>query len=381
MRTSSDLTCWVLIGMLQTISLRPIFKYVPEKYQPIIPACILAGLLATFLVYTAAGPFRPVRRIMDNRMALIGLCICLLLANYFLYPIADGLKIAMRGSDQDDALIDAGVRLISGENPYNGRTYLGNPISAGPGWVILLLPFTVTHLYFMVTPVFVTISGLLVNRLTGSPYKGNLFLALLMSSLGFWDLMVVGSDLWALGCALLFCLTLLFSCRDKQWFHGVAVAFVVAMVVSSRIVFAYVIPILGVFLWKSDRTAGMRFVLSGLAVLVGIHFLFYVWAPEQYAPLHLLYKGNELLAGKLGWACMACTAAALLYAAFAVQDSFDSWLFNFWLCLIVPMVFVSAADLTAKRYALSLWEGSNYLAVAVPVYLTYACLRKPQLSS
>jgi hypothetical protein len=37
-------------------------------------------------------------------------------------------------------------------NPYVIQTYLGNPLSPGPGWVLLALPFTVSGLYVVFFP-------------------------------------------------------------------------------------------------------------------------------------------------------------------------------------------------------------------------------------
>src|SRR5689334_12248535 len=60
----------------------------------------------------------------------------------FIYPIAN-VHASMRGSDRDDALLDATAALLRGEYPYSRPTYLGNPITPLPGALLLAIPFVV----------------------------------------------------------------------------------------------------------------------------------------------------------------------------------------------------------------------------------------------
>jgi hypothetical protein len=58
----------------------------------------------------------------------------------FIYPKAN-IHTPMRGSDRDDALLDATSALLRGEFPYSRPTYLGNPITPLPGALLLAVPF------------------------------------------------------------------------------------------------------------------------------------------------------------------------------------------------------------------------------------------------
>lgn len=367
---------WILVIMLQIISLRPLYKYVPDKYQLIIPFFLLACIALAFIFYSNKASIA----FLDSRLFLLLLFVCLCTINYFIYPIADSLKTVMRGSDQDDSLIDAGLRLISGKNPYDGLTYFGNPLSPGPGLVILALPFTVSHIYFLLTPVFVVISAVLVGKSSGSNRKANLFMLLLMSSVGFWETMVVGSDLWAVGCLFLICVILLFKSINGRLLFKLAIAVIVAMAASARIIFAYIIPLFGIFVWKQNKVESVRFVICAGILFFILHGIFYYREPQLYTPLHLLTKGNNLLAGYLKWICLIASFGGILYAVVTVRTSLESWIVSLFICLMIPLCFVSLGDLILRGYSLSSWEGSNYLIVTIPLLVTVICLKEDLLS-
>ena len=362
---------WTLMLLLQIISLRPLFKYVPDQLHCFIPLIILVSATVAFVAYNKKldWPF------IETPGFLFVLFVCMCGVNYFLYPIADELKLQMRGSDEDDALIDASFELLLGMNPYEQQTYLGYPRSPGPGWIMLVLPFAVAKVYFLLTPLSALVNALLVRKITGSSRNANSFIIILMTSLGFWETMIVGSDLWALGFSLAITLILLFEYSSSRLSRMIT-ATLSAFVCSSRIVFAYLIPVMSIFLYKRDKKAGLEFLLTGVTVLLALHGIFYYWNPELYSPLHILVKGNNLMVSHLKWGVVVFTGAGLLYAVYSSINQIESWFKCFFMPLLIPLAFTSWADLISVNYSFSEWHGSNYLIVTIPVLLTLVCLQR-----
>ena len=362
---------WTVISLLQIVSLRPIFKFVPDQFHCLIPLVILSSVAVAFLAYNKKLelPF------LEKPGFLIVLFMCMCGINYFLYPVADGLKLQQRGSDEDDALIDATFDLLSGRNPYEQQTYFGNPKSPGPGWIILVLPFVVAKVYFLLTPLSALVNALFVKKITGSYRNANLFIFLLMTSLGFWETMIVGSDLWAIGFSLAITLMLLFEYSSSR-LSRIVIGTLSAFVCSSRIVFAYLIPVMSIFLYKRDKKAGTEFLLTGATTLLALHGIFFYWDPELYSPLHLLTKGNNLMAWHHKWGCVIVTAAGLLYVICSAVNQIESWLKCLFITLFIPLAFTSWSDLVSRNYSFSECLGSNYLIVTIPVLLTLVCLQR-----
>lgn len=367
-----------LFSVLQIPALRPLHKYLPPDCQFIIPF-ILLGILCAYISIMTSGKFLSfLTPLLSSPWILCVLLGLVAVVSFYGYPAADGLKVIMRGSDQDDALIDAGMRLIQGRNPYSSPTYLGNPISPGPGWIILLLPFTLTNCYFVVTPLVTLALALVARKISGGFLVPNLLLLFSMSSLGFWELTVVGSDLWAIGCSFQICLLMVFTgwfnVRNGWWRNIFSLA-TVAMVSSARVVFGFVAPLLGIFLWKRDPSSGKWFVLLSIAFLVLIHGLFYLWSPSDYTPLHLFTKSSDLLST---WACCAILITSCIivgcWTLRCVGNDVESWSFFLWLCLFTPLSVPAFSSLVNLSYRFSDWEGGTYIFLTVPSYLCYMTL-------
>lgn len=372
-----DQRVWLLFILLQLPAFRSFNKYIPANVYPFI----FFYLITLFIFYASILHLGLLHRIcirlLNNGWATLMLFVLATLINYFVYPIADGMKAQMMGSDQDDALIQAGLRLVAGQNPYEARTYFGNPASPGPGWVILVLPFIMSGSYFLLTPVFITCVAIFIRLISGNFYKANLFIVLLMSSIMFWDLLVIGSDVIAIGCLFVGCVVAVYYKWNKKGLFLLGSAALVSLAATSRIVFVYIIPLIGVFLWRRSSLASIKFMIYSGLILFFIHFGFYIWNPGAYTPLHLLNKGGMLLGPKLMVVVALCCAIVGFYTILNVEDKFESWVFFLWLCLITPLAFVSISDLAGRSYAFAQWEGANYLMVTTPVYLAYICLSLP----
>jgi hypothetical protein len=248
----------LLFLSLQVPSLRPLFKYVPAGYGWLIAAYFAGTLAATWLL---VGQRAWVRKVLNFKALPIVLVALILAANIWVYPIADALKYQDRGTPQDDALIVGGELLARGENPYEGRTFRNEQVSAGPGWIVLALPFTLPGLYVLFTPFWVALAAFVIYRLRRSAADAALFLLLLMSSLSFWELLVTGSDMLAMGIAFLLAFWFIrwASEHEAKWL-AIAAIFL-AMVTTSRIVFGYLIPVATGFLFAPltpPQTEGKR---------------------------------------------------------------------------------------------------------------------------
>ncbi len=369
---------WLLWLSLQLPSLRTLVKHVPPPLQIFIPLYLVATLLVYAVVLrSVAAPGAPPRPL-DRGWLLAGLLIFVLAANYFLYPLADALKYRMLGSDQDDALILLARRLFAGLSPYAERTYHGNPISTGPGLVLLLLPFLSGSLYFLITPLCLTVLALVVARLTGHWRPANLFVLLCLSSPVWWETMVVGSDMFVMGGLIFLCLTLIYFRLAPRPAPFVLCALLLGAAATFRVIFGYLIPLVGLLLAPRQPRLAWGLTFASLAVALGLHAVFYFWDPANYTPLHLWGKGHQLLPPVLKVLTAASGLGLVVWIRWRAADTYPAWLFCLWLALMIPLAAVSLGDLwTWRHFDLAAWEGANYLVVPLPLLVAYVVLRLP----
>jgi hypothetical protein len=378
-----DTRVWGAVLFLQLASLRVIFKYFPVYLHKFI----LLYLFITFFLYSMFlgkyGVFELIKEFFKKRVIFVILIILIILINFFVYPIADNLKYQGKGSDQDDALIVTGQNLIVGKNPFWAHTYFfTNPLSPGPGWIILNLPFAIKGLYFFLTPFYIILLCLLLRRVTGSYFCGNIFLILCMSSLAFWETMVVGSDMLAIGILFILSIGAVFYSMDKAGVPLFLSMLLLAFAATSRIVFIYIIPVMGVFFLRHSKFKHLIYLLAALAITVLLHLVFYFWDPVAYTPLHLLAKGSKLLTPGLKLSAVLLTLAVLIFTYLKVKNNISSWLLFFCLSLTAPLLFVSIGDLiNVRNYNFALWEGANYLLVLMPIYVVYVVLEQLKFRS
>lgn len=108
---------------------------------------LISGLLSYLIFVFRYKPW--IAKFLDSPIPFIIFLILLVAAALIIYPKVDALKLVDKGSDQDDGVIIATTRMLSGFYPYSENTYLGNPISTGPGWLILHTPFVAIHMYIL----------------------------------------------------------------------------------------------------------------------------------------------------------------------------------------------------------------------------------------
>jgi hypothetical protein len=367
---------------LQVPAMRTYFKYVYPSYGILLPLLLAIAFCASLYLLRSRRAGTIGDKLLGSKWTGCGLIALLVAVNVVVYPIADSLKYQRRGSDQDDILIQAAAQLERGHNPYEGSTYLHNPFSPGPGWILAVFPFSASGCYSLLTPAFVLLLWFCLRALTGSNVAANKAVALLATSPIFWELMVVGSDLIAVACLIVGTLTLV----SLRWGRGVfwdSLTIIAGVVLcTSRAVFLF-LPIATATLFVvRRRTRAAVYTSVGIACSLGIHAIFYFWNHEQvqsitgmrYPPLHLFGKGNRLVPNSLKVACVCLLIGAFLYAVETYSSDVRRWLYLTWLLLVIPLGFVSAGDLIfVDSWCWACWEGANYLVLPMTVYVAYVC--------
>ncbi len=368
-RTRAGLWLWLLALSLQLPALRSLARYVFPFASGLGLAVLLAAvLIAAVELYRRSLGFR--RAIPASPWVFFAAVAVMMIAVAVVYPIADGLKTELRGSDSDDALIVAGERLAAGRNPYLGRTYFGLPLSPGPGWVVLWMPWTLAGVHFLATPLLILAAGLGLRRALAAWWPVYLFFFALASSLGAWEIMAVGGDQLAIGLAILI---LVLAAADLRSTPGtVAVALAAGIVATARVSFGYFPAVLGGLIAARDRRRGLLAGVVGTAVCGALHLGFYAWGPGDYSPFHLLAKGGGLLGSPAGAAALGTAGAgALAIMANARRGGLAGWLLAAWASLALPLSVVAAADLVVVNFRFRDWEGASYLLPPMPIFAAY----------
>jgi len=363
--------------MLYVPSIRPLTKYLPEQLLLIGVSLYLFGALVG--IYLVTQRWYMISRFLNRMSIFVMLIVTLTLVNLIMYPRADALKTELRGSDQDDNLIIVGEGILRGESAYHLKTYLGNPISPGPGWALISLPFVAFHIYALFTPASLLLGGLIIKQYSGEYAKANLFLLFWMSSLIFWEISVVGSDMVALG--IFFVVAILLSHRIilKTSLEFYLVAILTGLLITSRINFFYLGILLGVFIGKQNIRQGILFGVISTATGFLLHGLFMLMTDGFYSPLHLILlpkpfiNSTVLIIGVI--LCAITGVLTLIY----LKPTILSWLFWGWICILMPALIMSLAELFFLKFDFAIWEGANYLFVASPIYLVGYILSAPQI--
>lgn len=369
-RTLFDWRPWLLLYVLQVPSLRALVKYLPESLHLLIPLYYIVA----FAGYAWLLRTNKLAKLFDSRALFIGLIALHLALNLFIYPQADALKYQGRGSPQDDALIVGGERLVQGLNPYEGETFKKEWVSAGPAWVVMALPFTLSGTFALFTPFWIALTAFIIERLR-SRRAALLFLILCFSSPVVWELSVTGSDMVAMGCAFL--LLVLWSFR--AWTGGNFLAkflsaIFTASVTTSRIVFGYLQLLLAGFLLRRSFKMAIAYGAATMGLFVLMQLPFYLWNPERYFPLTRFFWAKGMLPSSLEAVSLITSAAALLYLALKTELSENGWIRGALLSLLITMFWSALGDLHMRGYDFALWEGANYFGPLIPmaVYLAVA---------
>ncbi|MBU1637284.1 hypothetical protein KKC97_06410 [bacterium] len=374
LRGLRDGRVWLAFISLQLPSLRALFKYLGEINGLLIPAYLIVALFFTSLLLNSKAFRHKLDRASTPPLFVI-LLLIVLAVNLWLYPIADARSEQGGGSNQDHSLIITGQRLWHGENPYKGDEWPHESAAAGPGWIILASPLAASGLYVLLNPLIIALTASLLVYIRRSIFAGVVFLLLLMSSLAFWELTVVGSDMISIGCLILMATIAVYFGWQRGGVAKILSAILLGFVATSRAVFFYLVPLLAAFQRKSKPANTFSFLLISGGVLVILHLGFYLWTPSWYLPLHVFWKGEALLGRSIYLAAgLICLLIFFIVAKQAGRD-LPSWILNSWITIFLGMTFAALGDLWSSSFQFAQWEGANYLGIALPGYAAYLVLR------
>ena len=261
--------------------------------------------------------------------------------------------------------------MLSGRNPYDIRLYDGAPISPGPGWLFLNIPFGFQLLHSLLTPAYFLACSHIWRTLIGE--NANLPIILCMFCPIFWSLTGSGSDLVALGFALLLCF-LVVECYLNSGKSVAWIALLVGTIATSRIIFIGLPVLLGILFFKRNKAVSIRFACAGLAVSLVWHLLF--WSiSDFYPPLHLIGRGTGNVSANL----MLVAGLLIIYCLFDFfrkqENDFYRRLQTYVCVLASALGAIALGELGAVRYDFGLWEGASYLFVAAPAVAFAVCAK------
>ena len=363
-----DRRLWYAVAVLQLPAAAALSKLAPEAARPWVLPVVLAACVAVFAWWRGRARPTALDRLLASPWTTLALLLGLTAVIAVVYPLADGLRNVGEGSDHDDALVLAATRLAEGSWPYGVRTYLGMPITPGPGWLLLWLPLAAMHMVWLVGPLALAAWAWAMAKATGTWRASNVALVLLGTSAACWEHLVTGGDYLAIG-ALATTVVLMAHGRRLPWSLIAGLALVLGLVATSRVVFLYLPLAAAAALWPRDRRVASLVAGLGVAAALGLHAAFYLPNPEAYSPLWVLKKGGFLMAP---WARVGCVLACLatglwiLRSIRAGTSGLGPCLGRFWPALAVPLAFVALGGLEYVDWGLASWKAARHLLVAAP---------------
>ncbi|MDD9912047.1 MAG: hypothetical protein OXR68_07645 [Alphaproteobacteria bacterium] len=379
MASSTKLMPFLLWALVQIPSLRALTKYAPQP-EFTVPVFLLITAIATYWLWHQ-WPRPWLQKIVSTPWPTLFMLSAFTTAAAFIYPRADALSKVGRGSDADNAIIDAAQAFWNGSHMYSVETYFNNPISPGPGWVLLASPLVLAGVYWLLTPFLLGLTAQVLRKTTGSWQVPNALMLILGSSLAWWELTVVGGDLPALSCALLILAALTHTIKTPT--QLIVIALLMGVVATSRIVLFYLPVLYALILWSKNPRWAVTYALVAGATCLGLHSFFAMTSAGSYPPLHLLGKGGSIMPTKAKVAALfICGAAGIEILRQIFQHrvtSFSQHVYVLWLGIFTPLSLVALADLIFTRSGeFNIWEGANYLFPPLLCGVTLILLRLPK---
>lgn len=354
-------------------ALRPAEKYLGSWlwWWPYLLVCLL-------IVWSLSrSPNSRLARVVSSRFFIFGVPMALAIISTVFYPLADGLKLDMQGQDQDDCTI-LGVRAIfSLENPVATPTYFGNPCSNLLGAIIPHFPFVVANVMGLAGPVFfgIAVTALYlrkVNRLQLGAFVG-----IVAGTPASLELMVNGSDFVFIGFMSLVAVLLLSDGRAIEGLRArvlLPLALLVGLIASTRINMPIFALPFGIVLLQ--RKKWIAFTVAVSAIVLIPNLLVYLSSPADFAPLHLISKGQSLVPGVFYVLMFAVSALAIGLGFFLWGKRAISELSLVLLIVSPHLMFLSFGDLVFNRqFDVFWWEGANYLYLLTPMLAWLAVTR------
>jgi hypothetical protein len=360
----------LLLLFLVIPSFRAIFKYSPYQIATLI--CYVAICTIFYYLFSKSEKHQKIfiEKILGFKWLAYMLILLFAITMWMIYPIADARKNIGAGSTADDAIIEASLTLLQDARLYSATTYDGAPISPGPGWILLNSPFVLFGIYWLFPTFHILAAVIATQFLSGSYREINLALLILPTSLIFWELLVTGHDLIPLGFSFVTVIVLTYYLRNSSSVITIsllaATAILTGIIATSRIVFIFIPPLLALFIWKSSKKNAVFYLLTSMLVSSTLHLYFYTTS-DFYQPLHLLSRGQTNVGANLSFIGLAATVIAAYAAYQHQQNTIESWMVSFFICISIPLTAIAFGELSTIGFQFASWEGANYLAVPAPL--------------
>jgi len=279
---------------------RTFFKYLPDSKLALVALLVYNGWLL-FLVFAFLRWREKLSDLLKNRLLYAGVLLVLLGVVLLGYPVADGLKVKGRGSDQDDCVILGVQHLLRLENPYLSLTYRGNPCSTGMGVLLPYIPLVALNLYEIGSVLFFSLTvWYLFNRY--DPAVAGFFTLTFITNPLCMELMVVGSDLFLVGFFTLLAALYLDRHLERLNLRSILLSsLLVGLAASSRLPMLVLIGLFSIPVMLKTWQKGIWFLALCLILALGPSLLIYIQNPASFTPLHLINKARLFLspAGKI----------------------------------------------------------------------------------
>lgn len=356
----------MLIFFVIAPNLRPIFRYFTFFQSGLFIIYSLFVFLLVYLLQKNKFKFY-FSKLLGSYWFIFFIFLLVTLLIWFLYPIADGLKSQMRGSDQDDCVIISVKQLASLLHPYVKTSYYGNPCSTGLGIILLYFPFVLFNIYFLASISFAYLCVNVIARFRDT-YTASAFLILQFSSLFSFELLIVGSDLIFLGFGLVLLIFQIINLVLKKNTYNIFwLAVFAGLLSSSRINFLVIAPIISIFIFIHWQRGGLLFGLFSISTAIIPSSIVYFIDPSKFSPFHLIEKSNLLLQGGLKEVAIFLSILAFLFSCNLIKKSIKLLPISLFLCLLPSLLFLSFSDLLLRKLNFATWEGANYLAPIIPL--------------
>ncbi len=354
-------------------ALRPAEKYLGSWlwWVPYAAICL------SIVFFVARNSSSILSKVLSSKTFIFGIPSFMAVVSTLFYPLADSLKLTMQGQDQDDCTILGVNALFSGANPVSTPTYFGNPCSNLLGAIFPHIPFVWSNLmglagpgFFFAAILFLYFSG--VNRL-----RIGMFVAVMAATPATLELMVNGSDFVFIGFMSLVAVLLVNrTAIDGQFrkVHLAVLTVLVGLISSTRInmpIFA--IPFGLIMLFRRKNWVVFTLVVTTIVVIPNL--IVYLADPANFAPLHLVSKGQTLVPGVFYLLMLGSSVLAIGVGFLAWSKNVVSELSLVLLIFSPHLIFLAFGDLVFNRqFDVFWWEGANYLYLLTPMLAWFAIL-------
>ena len=369
---------FILILIYLTPNLRTIAKHAPV--YPIIFLVAQAVFTACILYFYQSKAIQRYLRSFQLNITIIFIVLLFLsLFIFYVYPIADGLKLLNRGSDQDDCVIIGVNRLLEMSNPYYEKSYFGNPCSTGMGMLILYTPFVLLGIYEYGTIIIAFVTFLILIRSCDRLCVSSFTIIFSFAAIFQIEMLVIGSDLYMIGfCLLMIASETVIVLKRRDTIKLIILSILVGLVASTRINFIILIPLLVMFSgihWKGGALL-LGFVSSGIALIPSLFI--YFESPENFTPFHLLSKSDGLLGHGFKELAILVTIIGLLTSMRLIKNSVFNVPIGITITILPSLLLLSLGDLINRSGDFSAWEGANYLLPLIPLIAFLLCQKYPK---